>query len=87
LKFFFSYYLGLLFLETFSYTIKKGIGRENVLIVGNRDIAERLELALYDFDRFRFLIKGKISENITVNDVEKFIQNNRIDTVFLLRKE
>jgi len=75
-----------IFRNFFHTLLKKGIGRENVLIVGNRDIAERLELALYDFDRFRFLIKGKISENITVNDVEKFIQNNRIDTVFFIEE-
>ncbi|MDI6701266.1 MAG: exopolysaccharide biosynthesis polyprenyl glycosylphosphotransferase [bacterium] len=75
-----------IFRNFFHTLLKKGIGKENVLIVGKKDIAERLELALYDFDRFRFLIKAKISENITVNSVEKFIETKRVDTVFFIEE-
>lgn len=75
-----------IFRNFFHTLLKKGIGKENVLIVGKKDIAERLELALYDFDRFRFLIKAKISENITVNSVEKFIETKRVDTIFFIEE-
>lgn len=75
-----------IFRNFFHTLLKKGIGRENILIVGNKDITERLELALYDFDRFRFVIKGKFSENITVESVQKTIEQKGIDTVFLIEE-
>ncbi|MEO0289462.1 MAG: sugar transferase [candidate division WOR-3 bacterium] len=75
-----------IFRNFFHTLLKKGIGRENILIVGNKNISERLELALYDFDRFRFVIKGKVSENITVENIQKFIEKKDIDTVFLIEE-
>lgn len=72
------------FRKFFHALLKKGIGKENILIVGKKETAERLKLSLLDFDRFRFVVKDIISENINVDKIKKRIENKDIDTIFLI---
>ncbi len=72
------------FRKFFHVLLKKGIGKENILIIGKRERAERLKLSLLDFDRFRFVIKDIISENINVDKIKKRVEDKDIDTIFLI---
>ena len=76
------------FRRIFHSLLKKGIGKENVLIIGDEEKTERLKNALYDFDRFRFNIISPLkSKDVHIKMLKETIEKKDINTIFLIEEE
>ncbi|MGE3062572.1 MAG: sugar transferase [bacterium] len=75
------------FRRIFHSLLKKGIGKENVLLIGDEVITERLRNSLYDFDRFRFNVTPPISSaDATIDVLKKAVDKRDINTMFLIEE-
>lgn len=78
----------IVFRALFHALLRRGIGKENVLIIGPHVTSERLKHALFDFDKFRFDIKERFTEQeFDMNEFSERIVRNKIDTVFLIQED
>lgn len=77
----------IVFRALFHALLKRGIGKENVLIVGPKITSERMRNALFDFDKFRFDIKDVMTENeFDINNFSEIIIKNKVDTIFVIQE-
>jgi len=75
------------FRRIFHSMLRKGIGKENVLLIGDETITERLRNALYDFDRFRFNVSAPLySCDATINSLREISAKREITTIFLVEE-
>ncbi|MDD3803989.1 MAG: sugar transferase [bacterium] len=75
------------FRRIFHSLLKKGIGKENVLLIGDETITERLRNSLYDFDRFRFNVTKPLSSTeATIDSLKNTVEKRDINTMFLVEE-
>lgn len=84
---FLSFFRLYVFRRFFQSLLKKGIGKENVVLIGQAVIIERLKNALYDFDKYRFTVKGMIeTDKADFGHIKEKIFSCSADTVFVVEE-
>ncbi len=77
-----------IFRNLFHLLLKKGIGKEKIIIIGPDETANRLKNALMDFDRFRFDIKKIINEKeFSLKKLKTLCHKHNIDNVFVIQEK
>ena len=77
-----------IFRNFFHFLLRKGIGKENIIIVGPIDTAEHLRRALFDFDRYRFSVRKIINEkDFSFKKFKNVFDKYAVDTVFLIQEK
>jgi undecaprenyl-phosphate galactose phosphotransferase len=73
------------FRRIFHSLLRKGIGKENVVLIGDDIKTERLKIALYDFDRFRFNVIAPLNCNsVNIKILRETVEKKDITTMFLV---
>jgi len=84
---FLSFFRLYVFRHFFQSLLKRGIGKENIMLIGSLQITDRLKNALYDFDKYRFNVKSIIvPEKAVFKEIKEKIVSCSIDTVFLVEE-